>query len=217
MRHSSASDNVARQGLPMGAFRSDLPIDSLPSGTKGRILSSALVAFAERGFYGTSIRTIADGVGINSATLYSHFSSKEQILAALVAIGSRALLTRLESELAPASTSAERLDALVRATVIAHATFPLLATVTNNEVYALSAKLAEQSLAPTVAAAALLRDVIREGVSDGSFALAAPTVTAHVIEGMAQQIPRWMNPATDDPEHLADAYAIVARRLVGIH
>ena len=216
MRHNNGSGDGARLGVRVGTFPPDLPADTVPNGTKGRILSSALVAFAERGFHGTSIRTIADGVGINSATLYSHFSSKEQILAALVEIGSTALLARVQSELTPTSTSVERLDGIVRATVVAHSTFPLLAIVTNNEFYALSAELAAPSRTSTTEAAALLRDVIREGVSDGSFTLADPAVVAHVIEGMAQQIPMWMDPGTDQPEQLAEAYVVIVHRIVGI-
>jgi AcrR family transcriptional regulator len=199
----------------VGVFPPALPVDAVPGGTKGRILASALVVFAERGFYGTSIRTIAEGAGINSATLYVHFQSKERILGALVEIGSKALLTRVEKKLASASTSVERLDAIVRATVVGHTTFPLLAVVTNNDFYALSAELAAPARAPAAVAAALLRSILAEGAADGTFTLADPGVTAHVIEGMAQQIPMWVNPATDRLENLGDSYVAIARRIVG--
>jgi AcrR family transcriptional regulator len=208
-------------GFRVRGFLPDLPSDAVPGGTKGRILEAALVAFAERGFHGTSIRTIADGVGINSATLYSHFASKEEILADLVTIGSRALLTRLEAELerestaAATSTTADRLDAVIKATVVAHATYPLLAIVTNSEYYALSGELAGPALDLRSAASKLLRDILADGLADGSFTASDPLVTARVLEGMAQLIPWSMNPATDRPEDLARAYVEIARRIVG--
>ena len=198
----------------LGLFPPDLPANAAPTGTKGRILASALAAFAERGFHGTSIRTIADGAAINSATLYSHFPSKEHILGELVAIGSRELLARLRASLAGAESSADRLDVLIGATVVAHATFPLLAVVTNREFSALSLDRAEPAIAPTREAAGLLRETLESGMADGSFSVSSPEVTAHVLEGMAQQIPHWITPL-DDPATLADQYIALSRRIVG--
>lgn len=215
MRPDDVTPGTLRSGARVRVFPPTLPADAKPGGTRGRILESALVAFAERGFHGTSIRAIAEGVGINSATLYSHFASKAEILAALVAIGSTTLLARVKDGLAQAATSGERLDAIMRATAVAHATYPLLAIVTNSEFYALPADLAGTSRAPTTEAASLLRWVIAEGTADGSFTLADPPMTAHVLEGMAQQIPMWMDPVGDDPESLAIAAVAIARRIVG--
>jgi len=48
--------------------------------TKQRILDSAAKLFAEKGFTETSVRELANDIGINSASLYNHFSSKNAIL-----------------------------------------------------------------------------------------------------------------------------------------
>jgi len=197
-----------------GMFPPDLPANAAPAGTKGRILESALVAFAERGFHGTSIRTIADGASINSATLYSHFASKEHILSELVSIGSHELLARLQADLVDVTGSAARLDAIVAATVRAHASFPLLAVVTNGEFSALSRDLAGPAVAPTAEASELLRVTLEEGITDGTFDVPNLRVTARLIEGMAQQIPHWLTPA-DDPEELVREYVVLARRIAG--
>src|SRR5262249_40324443 len=69
------------------AVEARLPEGVAPPGTPERILLSALRLFAEYGFHGTSIRDIAAGIGINSATLYAHYLSKAHILSALVRIG----------------------------------------------------------------------------------------------------------------------------------
>ena len=53
--------------------------------TRERLLDAALDLFAERGFAGTSIRNVCSVVGITPAALYSHFSSKEEILVAALA------------------------------------------------------------------------------------------------------------------------------------
>ena len=47
--------------------------------TKERIFQAALKIFAENGYEGARIDKIAEAVGINKASLYFHFKSKEEI------------------------------------------------------------------------------------------------------------------------------------------
>jgi AcrR family transcriptional regulator len=51
--------------------------------TKERILDAALDLFTEKGFDGTSLREIAERLGVTKAALYYHFASKDDILMAL--------------------------------------------------------------------------------------------------------------------------------------
>ncbi|MGZ7044377.1 MAG: TetR/AcrR family transcriptional regulator [Methanobacterium sp.] len=48
--------------------------------TKERIFDAAIKLFAQYGFEGTSMREIAEEVGIKKASMYSHFKSKDEIL-----------------------------------------------------------------------------------------------------------------------------------------
>lgn len=52
--------------------------------TRERIISAAIHFFSSEGFKGTSIRQLGQAVGITSAGLYSHFPTKEAVLAAAV-------------------------------------------------------------------------------------------------------------------------------------
>jgi AcrR family transcriptional regulator len=51
--------------------------------TRQRILDVALDLFTEQGYDGTSLRQIAEQLGVTKAALYYHFESKEDILMAL--------------------------------------------------------------------------------------------------------------------------------------
>lgn len=51
--------------------------------TRQDILDTALVLFAEHGYEKTSLREIAEEVGVTKAALYYHFPSKQEILLAL--------------------------------------------------------------------------------------------------------------------------------------
>src|ERR1700690_4583547 len=48
--------------------------------TRERIQSVALELFAERGYEKTSLREIAERLGVTKAALYYHFKSKEDIV-----------------------------------------------------------------------------------------------------------------------------------------
>lgn len=49
-----------------------------------RINQEALILFAVRGFYGTSLSMIANAVGIRKSSIYAHFSSKDELFLSVV-------------------------------------------------------------------------------------------------------------------------------------
>ena len=51
--------------------------------TRQRILDTALRRFAEQGYAGTSIRDLAEELGLTKAAVHYHFAAKEQIVLAL--------------------------------------------------------------------------------------------------------------------------------------
>ena len=52
--------------------------------TRTLLLDAALQQFAANGYHGTSMRQIADAAGIAVGGIYNHFSSKEEILTAVI-------------------------------------------------------------------------------------------------------------------------------------
>jgi AcrR family transcriptional regulator len=57
--------------------------DELPS-TRDRIMEAAIDLFTEQGFDKTSLREVAERVGVTKAALYYHFRSKEDLLSSLI-------------------------------------------------------------------------------------------------------------------------------------
>ena len=53
-------------------------------GTRQRIQDVALDLFIERGYEATSLREIAEQLGVTKAALYYHFKTKEDIVASLM-------------------------------------------------------------------------------------------------------------------------------------
>jgi TetR/AcrR family transcriptional regulator len=56
-------------------------------GTATRILDAAEALFAQRGFAGVSVREIAGQVGLNQASIYNHFPSKQALYEAVLERG----------------------------------------------------------------------------------------------------------------------------------
>jgi AcrR family transcriptional regulator len=59
------------------------PPEAVSPNTRERILDVALDLFTEQGYDGTSLRQIAEQLGVTKAALYYYFESKEDILMAL--------------------------------------------------------------------------------------------------------------------------------------
>ena len=201
----------------LAAVAVELPDGVTPPGTKGEVLQAALALYSEYGFHGTSVRQIAGKVGINPATLYAHYPSKEHILAELVLLGHRELHERLRAALAAARASAAaRLTALVRGHALFHCDFPLLAVVANTELHALSPERASAALDLRGRCRQLLAGVLAEGSRSGEFRLIEPTLTAIALGGLSMQIAHWFAPGQPYVrEQVADTYAQLALRMVG--
>jgi AcrR family transcriptional regulator len=87
------------------------------SSTATRILDVAEELFAARGFAAVSVREIAGRVGLNQASIYNHFPSKQALYESVLERGFapiREILQRGATELAAAPTSSDEfLEALV--------------------------------------------------------------------------------------------------------
>jgi AcrR family transcriptional regulator len=68
---------------PPTATVSDHALTHDAASTRERILDVALDLFTDQGYDGTSLREIAERLGLTKAALYYHFASKEDILMAL--------------------------------------------------------------------------------------------------------------------------------------
>lgn len=75
------------------------PTTAAPASTRDRILDVAMDLFIEQGYEATSLREIAEPLGFTKAALYYHFTSKQDILRALMepAIGlQQGLIERID-------------------------------------------------------------------------------------------------------------------------
>lgn len=73
--------------------------------------------FAERGLAGTTMRAIADECGIQAASLYHHFGSKDDLIAAIMTRSSAHVVDLYDQICAADLEPVARFEALIRATL----------------------------------------------------------------------------------------------------
>jgi AcrR family transcriptional regulator len=100
--------------------------------TRQRILDIATELFRDRGYSGTSIRDIAEGLGMTKAALYYHFACKDDVLSALVAPTAAAIEEFLDR--AEAARDPDPRELLREFVSILARSAPLLATVFSDPV-----------------------------------------------------------------------------------
>ncbi len=181
------------------------------------ILETALHLFAERGYSGTSIRDIAAACGLQGPTLYSHYASKEAVLAEILRIGHDEHLRHVRDALLDCEPDPRaQIRAWTRAHVRFHTDYPMLAVVTNTELHTLSPAALAPVLSVRRQAEQTLHDIIERGRARKVFKALDPWLSAAAIGGMGLRVAFWFAP--DDEftgEQVAETYAEFALRLLG--
>lgn len=81
---------------------------------RGLLLSAATRLFAERGYAAVTIEDIGAAVGITGPSVYSHFASKQDLLASVITRGEAWLEVELERTLAGTHDAVDALGVLLR-------------------------------------------------------------------------------------------------------
>ena len=156
------------------------------------ILSRAATLFSVRGYHAVGIRDLADAVGLSTSTLYHYYTTKQDILFAVIS----RFLGEFTARLVPGlrDTSVPHRQRLERA-VAEHVEL----TVTRSEELLVGSPVLN-ALSPEQRAriAAMrreyrdaVRDVIAEGVAAGEFHVADPLLTAMAMLDMLDGIRSW--------------------------
>jgi len=90
--------------------------------SRRRLLDAAAKIFRDRGYVGSTMRAIAQEAGIEAASIYYHYESKDELIGAVLDFGMKALVaevTTAVSELPDAATSRERIETACSAHVTA--------------------------------------------------------------------------------------------------
>ncbi|MFG1926029.1 TetR/AcrR family transcriptional regulator [Cryptosporangium sp. NPDC048952] len=168
--------------------------------------------FAERGFAGTNFQDIADAVGLTRPALYHYVSSKDELLAKLVAEITQDAATDIATEAARTDADpAQKLHSIVASTARRqgeHADrFRLLVRSEAD----LPVEIATTHEAGRRAVLKSIASVIEEGVRTGVFRTVDPRVAALGALGMVNWVAWWYRAGgRDDLDTVCDELADMA-------
>lgn len=106
--NKTAERNASRRALPA-------PLADDEANRRADIVRASARLFREKGFAGTTVRDIANAVGMRSGSPFYHFGSKVDILVAVMEEGLRQGLEETRSVLARELPPRERLRAMIEA------------------------------------------------------------------------------------------------------
>lgn len=181
------------------------------------ILQHAANLFASKGIVGTSVREIADAVGILSGSLYHHFQSKDEMVSAIVRDYLADLTDRYEEVLGRGNDPRAQLTDLVRVSLAVTEAHPHATEIYQNSANYLRT-LAEyddiRKGATTIQTTWLA--VLQSGVDSGEFRSDIPLkVLYRLLRDALWMSVRWFSPTADYPRaRFADDF--VATFLEGV-
>jgi len=176
--------------------------------------------FRERGYAATSIRDIARALSVQGASLYSHVTSKEDVLWAIVdrAAGrfeAAANRAELAAEARRPGDPAEAIAGLVRAHVEVLTADVDEAGVFVHEWRALGPERRAAILERRDAYEQRFRRRIGEGIAVGAFAMTDPAIASGAILSAINGVATWYDPAGRLPaDRIADHLVDLAMRML---
>lgn len=202
MQKSSPAAKQVRALISGGQF--DIPWHA----SDEKIFRAALELFSELGFHGTSTRAIAERAKMSPGALYSHYTSKEDILYRISRVTHESMLRLMQVTMTGQPDLTERLRSLVACHIRFHADMNVAARVANYELHCLDKDRRAEITQLRQLIEATVKDtlLLAEGaglVTTGNIDLATIMVVSLGID-----VSRWFRPGHGStPDELAAFYS----------
>jgi len=213
---SESTAETRPQSLKRGRRRLKRPRNADPNAsTRLEILKSAAKAFRRLGYHGATVEQIAAALHMKKGNLYYYFKNKEEILFACHQYSLDRLLALLDDIEQREIGADEKLRELIVAFV----------HIILDELHGTALILELEALSPAHFKAVVarrdrfdrgIRQVLEEGIADGSFAPHDVKLRSFALLGAVNWIPRWFSPggpatSTEIADRFAD-YLIAGLR-----
>jgi AcrR family transcriptional regulator len=180
------------------------------------VLEVACDLFADRGYRSTSMKDIAEALGVRAPSLYNHVTSKQEVLFAIMDTAMDRALSALDEALRGVDDATEALRLATESLVLDFLRFPGEVTICNTEVRSLDAPNREAILAKRDAYAARVREIIEHGCSVGVFSTRSPQLAAFAVLELGNGAKSWFRAGGKySDEEVAREYGEFALRVVG--
>ncbi|MFC8721694.1 TetR/AcrR family transcriptional regulator [Kitasatospora sp. NPDC057198] len=188
----------------------------MSSTTQKLIIETARQEFAERGYGATSIRDIARRSGMSLSALYHYYPGKQELLRAIIDEGMDEYFGSCDQALERAGDDpAERLAALVEATVRFRAEHPAKSSITITEQRSLEPEHLAAYEARIAGATQQWAGIIRAGLDEGVFTTPYPDDARRAVIAMCNAVAQWYRPGGElGEDDLVERYVSLALTIV---
>lgn len=193
-----------------------LGVERSTTGNRAAVIDAACALFAERGYRGTSMKDIAEVLGVSAPGLYNHVASKQEILYAIMDRAMDRATAALDDAVAGVGDVAEQLRRATESLVLEFLRYPDEVTVCNNDVRSLEPGNRLAIVAKRDEYGTRFRRIIESGHRSGRFRTGTPDLAAFAVLEMGNGAKSWFRPSGRYPDtYVAREYGEFALRIVG--
>jgi AcrR family transcriptional regulator len=176
----------------------------------------ALTLFAERGYTGTSMKDIANVLGIRAPTLYNHLDSKQDLLREVLVTTIEGLIRVHREAIATTADVREQVRRAMEAHVAYHAQHRREVRIASAEIASLEEPARGEVLALHRTYAGAWQELVERGVAEGRFQVPWPEVATYALLELGTGLSLWSpEDGPLSPSQIAYCYGDMALRLVG--
>ncbi|WP_176224656.1 TetR family transcriptional regulator [Rhodococcus sp. 1168] len=180
------------------------------------ILSAALRLFVDVGFHGATMREIAGLAGMSVAGVYHHYSSKQDVLAALLDLAMEDLLARSTDARNEGATPVERFALIVECLALFHTHRRDLGFVGASETRSMTGVHRSRLTSSRLAQQRMVDEEIALGMQAGVFTVNSPQQAGRAVTMLCTGLCQWFRECSSvSAEDIARDYVQYALNLVG--
>lgn len=157
------------------------------------VLIAAVRAFNARGFRATSLDDVAAELNVTKPTIYHYYGNKDEILFECVRRGLDPIRRVAEEGVAEGGSGAERLRSLLRGyALMMTEDFGICVSRTLDSELSPESRVRFRALKREIDQ--LMRQVVEEGMADGSLRPGDPRLVTFTLAGSVNWVARWYRP-----------------------
>ena len=184
------------------------------NGSRQSIVDAAMHLFGQQGYSGTSMRDIANAVGVLPGSLYAHIDSKEALLVDIVEDGIHRFLSAVQPHVESAAAPIAKLRAMIVAHVEVVADNPERSLVVFHQWRFLGAASKPSAIQKRRDYETAFATVVEEGMAAGIFRTGINRrIAVLTVLGALNWTPEWLSP--EGRLSPADVGALMADTLLG--
>lgn len=158
------------------------------------ILAAAVQLFSEYGYHAAPLRDIARLAGIQAASIYHHYPSKQALLVEIMEKHMQQLNSKLEHILHEYHDPLDRLREAIANHIRLHTSNKAEFFIIDTELRALEGEHRTRIIAMRDTYDAMIQEILRDGMERGVFHPSDVKVTSYAIIALCTQVSSWFRP-----------------------